>query len=77
MKMNFDSQVNFEKGSTISRSLRSTYLAQRRMHIEKECAIDVPTAHFAKVRLIPAESEQNDYYLLLLLLEFPFIAYQM
>lgn len=59
MKINLRNQVNFE--IEVSRSHRSTYLSQRRMHIEEECAIDVPTAHFAKVRLIPAESVKNDF----------------
>lgn len=30
------------------------HLAQRRMHVEEERPVDVPAAHFAEVRLVPA-----------------------
>lgn len=33
------------------------------MHIEEERTIDIPTTHFAKVRLIPAVKGNNSYYL--------------
>lgn len=37
------------------------------MHIEEERTIDIPTTHFAKVRLIPAVKWNNSYYLSLTL----------